>query len=138
MNNVALIGRLVQNPTKASTTKGTIYCRFTIAIDRTYGEDKKTDFIDCTAFNKTSENILKYVSKGNLIAVNGRLQSSSYYDDRAQKNIYSVGVIADSVQFLERKKENNTLPNQYINPNTPGYQTIKQDEIVINEDDLPF
>ncbi|MBQ7139956.1 MAG: single-stranded DNA-binding protein [Bacilli bacterium] len=129
MNKVILIGRLTQNPARYSKKDGTTYCKFSVAINR--GEDK-ADFINCTCFSKQAENIIKYLSKGSLVAVEGRLQTSKYYDDRSQKNITTTDVIVDNVKFLDRKKEQT---NEFENLSTNTFYT---NDIEISEEDLPF
>ncbi len=151
MNKIFVIGRLTQEPSRYSTTSGETYCRFTVAVDREYTNErgeKKTDFIDCTTFKKQAENILKYLTKGNLVAVLGRLTTNKYYDERSQKNIYTTNVITENVQFLDsRKKEVSSLtgelPNQNINPGNSkdpfdemSYNTETQSQFDFNEDDL--
>lgn len=153
MNRTIIIGRLTQDPTKYSTTSGQTYCKFTVAVNREYGEEKKADFINCTCFSKQAEHILRYLSKGSLVAVAGRLQTNKYYDDRSQKNIYTTDVITDNVQFLDSKKKETSaltgeLPNQNINPENSkdpfgefgemSYNTEVQNQFEINDDDLPW
>lgn len=129
MNKFIGIGRLTQNPANYSTTSGKTYCKFSIAITRQFENakgEKETDYINCTCFTKQAEYILKYLSKGSLVAVEGRLQTNKYYDERSQKNIYTTDVITDNVKFLDSKKKE-TLPNQNIT-NTEIVQSVMNDE----------
>lgn len=75
---------------------------FTLAIDRPVrqGEEKKTDFPRIVAFGKTAENCERFLAKGRLVGVQGRIQTGSY-KDRDGRTVYTTDVIADRVEFLE-------------------------------------
>lgn len=81
LNNVTIMGRLVKDPELKIVGNGTSVVQFTIACDREYtskGEERQTDFFDCTAWRGTAEFISKYFAKGRMIAITGRLQTRSY------------------------------------------------------------
>lgn len=107
MNSVILTGRLTKDP-ETRYTSGTqmAVCTFTIAVDRIVkqGEDKKADFPRITVFGKQAENCERFVKKGMLILVQGSLRTGSY-EDKNGNTVYTTDVIADRVEFLERKKE---------------------------------
>ena len=119
MNNVVLIGRLTRDP-ELRYTSGTGYamCRFTLAIDRGLSREKRmemeqkgqptADFISITSWGKTAELAANYLSKGRQVAVQGRIQTSSY-EGQDGKRIYRTDVVADKVEFIaENNKNNNT------------------------------
>ena len=104
MNRVCLIGRLTSKPELRYTTSNIACTNITVAIDRNYGEEKKTDFINVVVWRKQAENVCKYLDKGSLVSVEGRLQQSSYEDkDGNRRN--RLDVVADNIQFLSRKKK---------------------------------
>ena len=105
MNQLILIGRMTKDPVLRKTTSGTSVTSFTIACDRRIkAEGQPTaDFINCTAWSKLAENIDEYCKKGDQIALNGRIQTRSY-DDEKGKKVFVTEVIAESVEFLEAKK----------------------------------
>lgn len=114
MNKVFLIGRLTREPELRHTTSGTACCQISIAVNRQKQKDKEqeTDFINVVVWDKLGENVAKYQTKGNQIAVEGRLQTSKY-KDKDDKTIYKTEVIATSVQFLDTaKKEKQEEPKQ--------------------------
>lgn len=119
MNNVILIGRLTKDPELKYANNGTEIARFTVAVDRRYKkeEEKTADFINCLAFGKTAEIIEKWFSKGNKIAITGRIQTGSYENKEGQK-VYTTDVIVESVEFVESKKDTNTTKN-YTDNATP-------------------
>ena len=100
MNNVILIGRLTKDPEVRYNNDLTI-ATFTLAIDRqTKGKEKQTDFPRITVFGKQAENCDKFLAKGRLVGVQGRLQTGSY-KDKDGKTVYTTDVNADRVEFLE-------------------------------------
>lgn len=101
MNKVLLMGRITKDP-KIEERKGeTKFLKFTIAVDRQNGKDE-TDFIDCTAFNKTAEIIEKYIIKGNRMLVVGNLQKSSYINKK-DETVYNTSVIVNEFYFVDSK-----------------------------------
>ena len=107
MNKAFLIGRLTRDPELRYTSSNTPIVNFTIAIDRQFTNrdgQRETDFIRIVAYNKQAENISKYVTKGSLVAVDGRIQTGSY-DDKDGKRVYTTDIVADRVQFLDTRNQ---------------------------------
>lgn len=108
MNRVVLIGRLTKNPElKNNEESGKVYAKFTLAVNRNFqkpNSEKDVDFVPICCFGKNAENLSKYMTKGSLISVMGRLQFSSYEAKDGSKR-YSSEVVADEIQFLENKKK---------------------------------
>ena len=112
MNSVSLIGRLTRDPEVRYTPSQMAVASFTIAIDRPVrsGEDKKTDFPRITVFGKQAENCEKYLVKGRLVGVQGRIQTGSYQNkDGVTVNRWT------STAFLASSAA----------PNEAGYLTVK-------------
>lgn len=104
LNKVALVGRLTKDPEVRYTADNqTPIAKFTIAVDRTFKRDGQAsaDFIPVVVFGKSAENCGKYIKKGRLVAVSGRIQTRSW-DDQEGKRHYTTEVIADEVDFLDR------------------------------------
>ena len=102
MNSVVLIGRLTKDP-ELRYTSGTqmAVATFTVAVDRPVksGEEKKTDFPRITVFGKQAENCEKYLAKGRLVGIHGRIQTGSY-TNKDGATVYTTDVVADRVEFL--------------------------------------
>ena len=102
MNQVILIGRLVRDP-ELSYTPNTqnAKCTFTIAVDRPrrQGEESNADFIRITVWGRQAETCDRYLSKGRLVAVQGRIQTGSY-KNREGVTVYTTDVVANNVEFL--------------------------------------
>ena len=103
MNSVILIGRLTRDPELRYTSGSQMaVTNFSIAVDRPtrQGEERKADFPRITVFGKQAENCEKFLAKGRMVAIQGRIQTGSY-QDKDGKTIYTTDVVADRVEFLE-------------------------------------
>lgn len=100
MNKVFLIGRLTDDPKCKYTPTGKAILNMTLAIDRpTKGEEKKTDFPRVSVFGATAENCERFLAKGLKVAVEGRIETSSY--KKGDETIYSTTVYAERVEFIQ-------------------------------------
>lgn len=107
INQVTLVGRLTKDPELKRTTEGTPVTNVTVAVNRQYRNQNgeiEADFVQCTLWKKTAENTSRFCRKGSLIGITGRIQTR-YYDNQEGKRIYVTEVLADSVRFLEQKKQ---------------------------------
>lgn len=126
MNSVCLIGRLTRDSELRENEKGTKVCKFTLAINR---DEEHTDFINCMVWNQQAENLCKYQKKGSLISVVGSIRTGSY--EKEGKTTYTFEVLANQIHYLESKKEAEKK-NEFEGV------SIKQEEIIVDDDDLPF
>ena len=107
INRVVLVGRLTRDPELRKTINSAV-ASFTIAVDnRLKGPngEKTTSFIPCVAWNQQAENTVKFVRKGSLVGVEGRLNQRTY-DSKDGRKVQIIEVICDTVQFLEPKGTN--------------------------------
>lgn len=100
-NNVNLVGRFTMNPDLKYTNNGMAIADFSLAVDR---NKEETDFIRCKTFGKTAENIANFFKKGDLIAVNGSIQTGKYVN-KDKKTVYTTDVVVDTFAFLQSKNE---------------------------------
>ena len=126
MNKTFLIGRLTADPELRETQAGKSVCRFTLAVDR-LKKDDGADFISCTAWGKTAENLCKYLGKGAKIAVAGRIQTGSYEKDG--RKIYTTDIIVNELEFLEGKKKDQ---------DEQGEQEDDFVDVTVDDENLPF
>ncbi|MCQ1531655.1 single-stranded DNA-binding protein [Lutispora saccharofermentans] len=135
MNKVALVGRLTRDPEIRYTPDNQMaITRFTVAVDRAFKRDgqQAADFLPIVVFGKIAENVHKYMGKGRLVSVSGRLQSRTW-DDQEGKRHYSYEVVADEVGFLDRASDSRSQAGQ------SGFGLETEDfHPVDEEDDLPF
>lgn len=138
INRVVIVGRLVRDPELRKTPNDSSVVTFTVAVDnrpKSNGE-KSTSFIPCTAWNATANNVAKYLKKGSLIGVDGRLNQRQY-QSKDGRNVNIVEVIADSVQFLEKKGNGNDSSNM----SSPAAEPVDDQPIEgidTTDDSLPF
>ncbi|MBE6875484.1 MAG: single-stranded DNA-binding protein [Ruminococcus sp.] len=121
MNKVFFMGRLVADPEFSMSQSGMAYCRFRIAVDRSYnkpGEEKKSDFFRITCFGKLAEHVSHYYTKGKPILVEGKIQNDNYTDNNGVQQ-YRDTIIADSVSFVLSDPTRNG--NNGGNYNNGGY-----------------
>lgn len=130
INTVSLTGRLT-NDINVRETKNSQVGNFTIAVQRNFGE-KEADFIQVTVFNKVAENMKKFTSKGDLVGVVGRLQTSNYEKDG--QTIYVTQVVSSDITFLETKNSKDTTSEE-VTEESPTNETEK---IEITDEPLPF
>jgi len=142
LNIVALNGRLVTNPELKQTTSGVSVTSFRVACDRSYckaGQERQTDWIDCVAWRNTADFICKFFGKGELIAIQGELQTRSYTDRDGNKR-KAVEVVVSQANFAESKKgtdNKNTYQKPKEQPDISADDTGDFEEIP-DDGDLPF
>lgn len=157
MNKAILVGRLTRDPELRNTNSGVAVVSFTIAVNRTFTSnsgEREADFINCIAFNKQAENLNRYIKKGGLVGVEGRIQTRNYTAQDGSKR-YVTEVVCDNVHFLEPKGSGQSNSYTYDDyspydiPNTnrrpvPQQETRRnpfedvQNQYDITDDDLPF
>jgi len=100
MNTVSIIGRLVKDPELKKTDDGKAICDLRFAIDDPFSKDDRCDFINVTTFGNQAENCERYLRKGLLAGVTGRIRSDVYTNSDGVKK-YPIKIIGENVQFLE-------------------------------------
>ena len=147
INRVVLVGRMTKDPESRRTSSGTAVVSFTLAVDNRFAPkdaENKADFISCIAWNNAAEVLEKYVKKGALLGVDGRLQTRNY-DDKDGKKVYVTEVVCESLRMLDTKgsRDDNFISNieayepanKKQNASAPEEETIGFD---ISDEDLPF
>lgn len=110
LNRVILIGRLTSNPELKYTGSNKPYTRICVAVNR-FSEG--TDFINVTVWNKQAENVCEYLGKGSLVMVEGSLSVNNYEDSEGNRRT-STEVMAQNVQFLDRKNNNTESEEEQV------------------------
>lgn len=121
-NNVVLIGRLVRDVDLRQTSTGKMMTYFTLAVNRNFKNEQgeqAADFIGCVAFDKKAENMARFLSKGSLISVEGRISTRNFQDNDG-KTVYVTEVVASNITFLESKKQQGST-NQYGQAQNSGF-----------------
>lgn len=106
LNQVIIVGRLIERPIVEENENGKKVCNITLAVPRSYKNAEgiyETDFIKCTLWNVIAENTAEYCEKGDLVGVKGRLETSVYEKENGEK-YRIISVIAEKVTFLTNYK----------------------------------
>ncbi len=136
MNKVFLIGRLTRDPELSATPSGVSVCKFGLAVNRNFTNadgEREADFFNITAWRALAENCSKYLTKGKKICVVGNIQVRNYEDRDGNKRT-SVDIVAEDVEFLSPKDEDE--------PKTPQKPKAKKKTVAelkpVENEDLPF
>ncbi len=140
VNKVLVLGHLGQNPELKYTPSGSAVCNFTVATSESYkkkdgSKEEKTEWHRIVSWGKTAENVNKFLSKGSLAFVEGKLETRSWEDKNGQKR-YTTEIVASRVDFVgskgqakvEDKKQSNLLDQNYELNTDASFST----------DDIPF
>lgn len=128
LNKVTLMGRLTAEPELRRTTSGTAVASFSLAVERSKARDgnKETDFIDVVAWSGTAELVCKYLDKGRMVVLCGRLQTRNW-EDKSGNRRKSVEVVAEEVHFVGSK-----------NDSRPPAEPITAGDFADDDGELPF
>ncbi len=143
MNKVILIGRLTRNPELRYTGSNTPVATFSLAVNRPFTNqngEREADFINCVVWRKLAETVKNYLSQGSQVAVEGRIQTRKYQNDKGE-NKYITEILAENVEFLESKsKRKENVVNEQLEPASRKSEiTNSQEEFAYtDEEGLPF
>jgi len=152
MNSVVLIGRLTRDPEVRYISESQMaVATFTVAIDRPVraGQEKKTDFPRVTVFGRQAENCERFLAKGRLVGIQGRIQTGSY-TNKDGATVYTTDVVADRVEFLEwgdragggqsqgYQQSGGFQQGGYQSQEPAGGMGIPEGFQAIQDDDIPF
>ncbi len=159
LNRIIIMGRLARDPELRHTQTGTAVASFRVAVDRDFKDkttgEKVTDWIDVVAWRNTAEFVSRYLTKGRLVVVEGRLQMREWNDKEGNKRT-TAEVVADNVYFADSKRDAEGgsysapsggygAPNSYAPPAAPadsGYAAPAGGdqfaELTEDDGDLPF
>lgn len=132
MNKVYLIGNLTRDPELSETPSGIPYCRFSIAVNRSFANaegNREADFFNITVWRNQAENCSRFLKKGSKVAVVGSLQTRSYEDKDGIKRTLT-DIVASEIEFLSTGNR------------TEEVEPVKKEKPALTEvddgDDLPF
>lgn len=156
MNKVIISGRLTADPELRQTQSGVASCRFTVAVNRKFKNDKgefEADFITCVAWRQTAEFVSRYFTKGKMIALEGCLRSGKYQDKNYPDiTHYTTEVYVDNVEFCGDKSSSTehtvaaalNTQTQTQQPTQAAAQPQQQQfdlsdsEEILSDGDVPF
>lgn len=134
LNSIIVMGRIVAVPEKRETSNGVSCTRFTIAVERNFvkqGEERQTDFFDIIAWRGTGELVLKYFGKGQLICIQGSMETRNYEDKNGVKRkAYTIN--AERVHFTGEKRRDT------VSEENSGFIPVGGSDPNESDGDLPF
>ncbi len=108
LNKIILVGRLTRDPEQSYTASNLSIVKFSIAVDRQYKDtqtgERKTDFFNCKAFRQTADFVSQYITKGQLVAVEGRIEINKIQGNDGNPR-YFTDVVCDRVESLQGRGE---------------------------------
>jgi len=144
VNKVILVGRLGKDPETRYTSSGQAVCNFTMATDETYkdraGErQKRTEWHRIVVWAKQAEIAQKYLRKGSLIYVEGRIQTRQWDDREGQKRT-SVEIVATNFRMLGSRSEGSGGGSSMsqAEPEAPGSAAEDLPPAEVSDEDIPF
>lgn len=133
MNKCILIGNLTKDPELSTTSNGIAVCRFSIAVGRRFanaGGERETDFFNIIVWRSVGENCHKFLKKGSKVGIIGNIQSRSYDAPDGTKR-YVTEIVAEEVEFLSTKTQDEAGKSDKVDDGVGGLQPI-------DDDGLPF
>ncbi len=115
INSVILVGRITRDPEIRYTNTGIASLNFTVAVDRGMRDnngERQADFINCVAWRNNAEFLSKYVKKGYMISVEGRIQTRNYQSNTTNQTVYVTEVVCESVSNLQPRDNTQSQPYQ--------------------------
>lgn len=146
MNRIMLIGRISKDIELRTTGTNKDVANFSIAVNNPYKKDEQgntqADFFECIVWGTQAVNLQKYQEKGNLIAVEGRLENQKWQDEKGN-NHYKNVIACDSIEYLAKKNANSQVQSQTTQTTqsaeleTDPFESFGE-QIELSDDDLPF
>lgn len=137
LNKIVIMGRLTRDPELRRTQSNIAVTSFTLAVDRDFKSqngEKETDFIDVVAWRSTAEFVTKYLTKGRMAVVEGRLQIRDWTDKDGGKR-RTAEVIADAIYFGDSKKDNGSSGSPSAPAPEPQNPQFEEDD---SDEEVPF
>lgn len=127
LNSCSFIGRLGKDPEVRFMTNGKAVASFSIAVgsqwkDKQTGEKQvSTEWVNITAFDKLGEICGEYLKKGSQVFISGRMKTEKYQDKETGADRYSTKIIADNMQMLSGKRDNEPAQDAHSTAKSDGY-----------------
>lgn len=140
MNKCIFIGNLTRDPEHQTTGSGVSFCRFTIAVNRSYTNasgDREADFINIVTWRGLADNCAKYLSKGRKVCVVGQLQTRTY-DDKDGNKRYATEIVAEDVEFINAGGSGSDNSSSDAAPARNNGNKKVSELQPVDTDDLPF
>lgn len=140
INTVVIMGRMVRDPELRQLDNGTSVTSFSVAVDRNYVDkttnERQADFLNVVAWRQTADFVCKYFHQGDMIALEGSLQSRKY-TDKDGNNRTAIEIVASNISFCGGKNGGNANANANANAGAAS-ATMVANAPSEDNDELPF
>ena len=112
LNNVVLVGRITKDPELFYTQNKVGYSRFTLAVNRPADKEgeRQVDFIDCIVWRDNAKNLVKYISKGDMLGIVGSI--NIFVNKKDDKTYYNTNITVRELTFFPKAKESTVDPQE--------------------------
>ncbi len=149
MNSITIMGNVGKQPELKTTQSNAKFCNFSVAVNRVVKGEKKTQWFNVTAWNKTAEYVTKYIAKGTKILVQGRYETrlgvdketgeEKEYGGITAESVYGLGNAQRDVEIMDAEDEREVIKNILEKKPDPMPIAVMQAELSdFASDDLPF
>jgi single-strand DNA-binding protein len=133
MANVSFVGRLGKDA-EFKSGKGTDYLTFSVAEDVGFGDNKKTQWINCVVFGKSAQGLSKLLVKGQEVYVTGSLELEEYTNKNGETK-QNLKVVASNTKLIGEWKSKENAPSEAPKINQ---KVLDAPYPTLDEDDIPF
>ena len=140
MNKIILTGNITKDAELRYTANDKAYTKFSVANNEGYGDNKKTNFFNCTLWGKSAENLNRFLTKGQKVLITGKVEINDYKDkEGVERKIIDINVDSfGGVELLGNKVQQESGTNNDTSNNSDLPIDSNDDLTVIDYGDMPF
>ena len=140
MNKIILTGNITKDAELRHTANDKAYSKFSVANNEGYGDNKKTNFFNCTLWGKSAENISRFLTKGQKVLITGKVEINDYKDkEGVERKIIDINVDSfGGVELLGNKAQQESRTNNDTSNNSDSPIDSDDDLTIIDYGDMPF
>ena len=141
MNKIILTGNITKDAELRYTANDKAYSKFSIANNEGYGDNKKTNFFNCTLWGKSAENLNRFLTKGQKVLITGKVEINDYKDkEGVERKIIDINVDSfGGVELLGNKAQQESGTNNETSNNSDSPIDSNDDDLtIIDYGDMPF
>lgn len=125
MQKVIIIGRVGRDPEARNSSNGNAVVSFSVACSEKRNGEEKTEWFRCKAFKQNADFVQRFISKGRLVYVEGKLETQKWQDQNGQER-QTTELLVDRVEGLDRPSDGSQQPAQ---PQRQQSRPSEMDEI---------
>ena len=140
MNKFIVTGNITKDAELRYTANDKAYSKFCIANNEGYGDNKKTNFFNCTFWGKSAENLNRFLTKGQKVLITGKVEINDYKDkEGVERKIIDINVDSfGGVELIGNKVQQESETDNYASNNNDFSMNNNDDMTPVDDDVLPF